>query len=96
MLGNSILSVNSYQAANDLLNKKGAIYSDRPRLPMVKELLVLLYRRGFDISHYSQHGMGLEPNSQVLLGRIFYLQENCAAEIPGTGRRHALSTGHAS
>ena len=50
VLGNSILSVNSYQAANDLLNKKGAIYSDRPRLPMVKELSVLLYRRGFEIS----------------------------------------------
>ena len=63
---------------------------------MVKELSQILHRRGFEVSHYSQYGMGLELNSQILLGRIFYVQENCAAEIPGTGRRHALSTGDAS
>ena len=39
-LGTSVLSVNSYQAANELLDKKGSIYSDRPRLPSLKELYV--------------------------------------------------------
>ncbi|TCD61769.1 hypothetical protein EIP91_007971 [Steccherinum ochraceum] len=38
-LGKSVLSINSYTAANDLLEKKGAIYSNRPRLPMLKEVL---------------------------------------------------------
>lgn len=37
-LGNSVLSINSYKVANDLLDKKGNIYSDRPRLPMDKEM----------------------------------------------------------
>ena len=37
-LGNSILNVNSYQIANDLLNKKGAIYSDRPSFAFLKEV----------------------------------------------------------
>ncbi|OBZ79891.1 O-methylsterigmatocystin oxidoreductase [Grifola frondosa] len=39
VLGNSIMAINSVQAANDLLDKKGAIYSDRPRLVMLKELM---------------------------------------------------------
>ncbi|TCD61489.1 hypothetical protein EIP91_008372 [Steccherinum ochraceum] len=53
-LGNSILSINSYNVANDLLNKKGSIYSDRPRLPKTKELdgwdwslVVKSYSEGF-------------------------------------------------
>ncbi|KAF8531880.1 cytochrome P450 [Gautieria morchelliformis] len=40
VLGKSIVSINSYKVANDLLDKKGAIYSDRPRLPMIKELRI--------------------------------------------------------
>ncbi|KAH8100126.1 cytochrome P450 [Cristinia sonorae] len=53
-LGNSVLSINSYKVANDLLDKRGAIYSDRPRLPMVKELfgwawnlIIMSYSEGF-------------------------------------------------
>lgn len=37
-LTKSILAINSYQAANDLLDKRGAIYSDRPDFPMIKHL----------------------------------------------------------
>ena len=40
VLGTPLLSINSYEAASDLLDKKGAIYSDRPRMPMIKELYV--------------------------------------------------------
>lgn len=39
-LGYSVLSINSYKAANDLLDKRGVVYSDRPRLPLIKELYV--------------------------------------------------------
>ncbi|TCD61765.1 hypothetical protein EIP91_007967 [Steccherinum ochraceum] len=55
-IGKSILSINSYAVANDLLEKKGAIYSDRPRLPMLKEvigwtwnLVVQSYSEGFAV-----------------------------------------------
>lgn len=40
VLGKPILIINSLLAATDLLGKRGAIYSDRPRLPMLKELYV--------------------------------------------------------
>lgn len=36
--GTSILSISSFQTATELLDKKNAIYSDRPRLPNLKEL----------------------------------------------------------
>ncbi|KAJ7123313.1 cytochrome P450 [Mycena crocata] len=39
VLGTSILSINSFDAANELLNRRGAVWSDRPRLPMIKELM---------------------------------------------------------
>ncbi|KAJ7222133.1 cytochrome P450 [Mycena pura] len=39
VLGTSILSLNSYHVANELLNQRGAVWSDRPRLPMIKELM---------------------------------------------------------
>ncbi|KAI0312135.1 cytochrome P450 [Amylostereum chailletii] len=35
----SILVINSYKAATDLLDKKSAVYSDRPRFVMIKELM---------------------------------------------------------
>ncbi|TCD66094.1 hypothetical protein EIP91_001852 [Steccherinum ochraceum] len=48
------MSINSYEAAVNLLDKRGAIYSDRPRMPMIKELLgwswnlvVMSYSEGF-------------------------------------------------
>lgn len=41
--GSSILAVNSLQVANELLDKKGAVYSSRPRLPYLKELYVDSY-----------------------------------------------------
>lgn len=37
-LGNSLLTLNSVSAANELLDKKGSVYSDRPRLVTLKEL----------------------------------------------------------
>ncbi|KAJ6456449.1 cytochrome P450 [Mycena sanguinolenta] len=39
VLGTSILSINSFHVANELLNQRGAVWSDRPRLPMLKELM---------------------------------------------------------
>ena len=38
ILGQDIVFVNSAQAAFDLLDKRGAIYSGKPRLVMVGEL----------------------------------------------------------
>ncbi len=37
-LGTGLLVINSFEAAHDLLDKKGSVYSDRPRLVMIKEL----------------------------------------------------------
>ena len=41
-LGKSIVVLNSVQAATDLLDKRGAIYSDRPRLVLFVDMSVLI------------------------------------------------------
>ncbi|GJE96382.1 cytochrome P450 [Phanerochaete sordida] len=38
VLGSNIIIVNSLEAANDLLDKRSAIYSDRPDMPMLNDL----------------------------------------------------------
>lgn len=37
-LGTPLLVINSFEVAHELLDKKGALYSSRPRLVMIKEL----------------------------------------------------------
>jgi hypothetical protein len=39
-MGKKILVLNSLEAAQDLLDKKGAIYSDRPRFVVIAEMCV--------------------------------------------------------
>ncbi|KAI0654156.1 cytochrome P450 [Cubamyces menziesii] len=39
VLGTPLLVINSFEAARELLDKRGAVYSDRPRLVMIKELM---------------------------------------------------------
>ncbi|KAJ7676990.1 cytochrome P450 [Mycena polygramma] len=39
VVGTSMIVLNSVEAANDLLDKRSGIYSDRPRLPMANELV---------------------------------------------------------
>ncbi|KAL7284541.1 hypothetical protein ACG7TL_001833 [Trametes sanguinea] len=39
VLGTHLLVINSFEAARELLDRKGALYSDRPRLVMIKELM---------------------------------------------------------
>ena len=46
--GQHYVILNSLKAAEDLLVKKSAIYSDRPRAPMINELYVL-YVHSFDV-----------------------------------------------
>lgn len=38
VFGQGLLFVNSYEAAFDLMEKKGSIYSDKPHLVMAGEL----------------------------------------------------------
>ena len=38
IFGQGLLFVNSYEAAVDLLEKRGAIYSDKPKMIMAGEL----------------------------------------------------------
>ena len=40
-LGNNILVLNSMKAINDLLEKRGSIYSDRPSFTVVGDLMGL-------------------------------------------------------
>ena len=40
VMGQPIIVLNSYQAAKDLLEKRGGIYSSRPRMVMLTELYV--------------------------------------------------------
>ncbi|KAF7343357.1 Cytochrome P450 [Mycena venus] len=39
VLGKKICIINSYEVANDLLNERSLIYSDRPAMPMVNDLM---------------------------------------------------------
>ena len=64
-LGTSVLSVNSYHAAYELLDKKGSIYSDRPRLPSLKELYV-----SFPKDHNLSLKMSNEAKSNVASGCV--------------------------
>ena len=43
VVGQPIIVLNSYRAARDLLEKRGGIYSSRPRMVMLTELYVYLY-----------------------------------------------------
>lgn len=42
VLGSHMLVLNSYEAARDLLEKKGGLYSNRPRFVVLNELYVLV------------------------------------------------------
>ncbi|KAG8956971.1 hypothetical protein FRC00_004648 [Tulasnella sp. 408] len=37
--GSNILIINSYEAATDLLDKRGTLYADRPRMVMMGEMI---------------------------------------------------------
>ncbi|KIJ63855.1 hypothetical protein HYDPIDRAFT_45476, partial [Hydnomerulius pinastri MD-312] len=39
VFGKHYIAINSAQAAYDLLDQRGTIYSSRPRMPMLKELM---------------------------------------------------------
>ncbi|KAG9048572.1 hypothetical protein FS837_012513 [Tulasnella sp. UAMH 9824] len=55
--GSTILVVNSYEAASDLLDKRGGLYADRPRMAMLGELVGL--EAGTPLSRYG-HGWKLQ------------------------------------
>jgi hypothetical protein len=40
ILGQKIIVLNSAEAASDLLDKRSALYSDRPSIPMVSDPLL--------------------------------------------------------
>jgi hypothetical protein len=42
VMGQKMCIINSYEVANDLLNDRSLIYSDRPAMPMVNDLHVEL------------------------------------------------------
>ncbi|KAJ7720782.1 cytochrome P450 [Mycena metata] len=50
-MGQKICIINSYKVANDLLNERSAVYSDRPPMPMVNDLY--------------KFNMGLQPYGPV-------------------------------
>ncbi|KAJ3521607.1 hypothetical protein NM688_g8996 [Phlebia brevispora] len=53
VLGTPIVVVNDFQTARDLFDKRGDIYSERPRMPMLNEALGFGWNFGFtaDTSH---------------------------------------------
>ncbi|KAJ7668691.1 cytochrome P450 [Mycena polygramma] len=92
VLGMSILSINSFDAANELLNRRGAVWSDRPRLPMIKELMgwdwALLfqsYNDGFFtprriIQQQFQPGIVARDYRPVMLFEVKVLLQNLLAK----------------
>ncbi len=45
VFGQGLVFLNSPEAVNDLLDKRGSVYSDKPQLVMVGELCVFLVVR---------------------------------------------------
>ncbi|KAJ7792939.1 cytochrome P450 [Mycena olivaceomarginata] len=72
VLGTDILVVNSAQAASALFGHKSAIYSDRPRMPMLGELIGLGWHFGF-----MPHG------EDWRLHRKIFAQEFTSAAVEG-------------
>ncbi|KAJ7634757.1 cytochrome P450 [Roridomyces roridus] len=72
VLGTDIVVVNSAQAAAALLGQKSAIYSDRPRMPMLGELVGLGWHFGF-----MPHGDNWRAH------RKLFAQESGASAIQG-------------
>ncbi|KAF7325866.1 Cytochrome P450 [Mycena kentingensis (nom. inval.)] len=75
-----MLLVNSAKAATDLFTKKSVIYSDRPRLPMIKEMIGLdwhfVYMNYGDEwrQHrkvFTQHASAFSPQKQLEWTKIF-------------------------
>jgi hypothetical protein len=60
IFGQVIVVLNSAEAAKDLLEKRSAIYSDRPALPIL-EMCVLQYFTHRVLAHNNQDGMGVDP-----------------------------------
>jgi hypothetical protein len=58
VLGTSLLYVNSAEMAYELFDKRSAIYSDRPTIPML-ELYVHVSLGSCHILHFKQNGMAL-------------------------------------
>ncbi|TDL26036.1 cytochrome P450 [Rickenella mellea] len=52
IFGRSLVILNSWKTVNDLLDKRSAIYSDRPRLVMAGELLG--YDQSIPLGHYNE------------------------------------------
>ncbi|KAF8208101.1 cytochrome P450 [Mycena galopus ATCC 62051] len=46
IMGQKICIINSYEVANDLLNERSLIYSDRPAMPMVNDLMDWKFNMG--------------------------------------------------
>ncbi|KAI0063334.1 cytochrome P450 [Artomyces pyxidatus] len=60
LFGRSIIFLNSYKACSDLLDKRSTIYSDRPRVPMVGELM------GFSwVTLFTNYGPEHRKNRQL-------------------------------
>ncbi|KAF7376816.1 Cytochrome P450 monooxygenase 67 [Mycena sanguinolenta] len=88
VLGTSILSINSFHVANELLNQRGAVWSDRPRLPMIKELMgwdwnlvVQSYNEGFAshrriVQQHFQPGVVAEQYRPVMKLEVKVLLQN--------------------
>ncbi|KAJ7456964.1 cytochrome P450 [Mycena latifolia] len=68
VLGTPVLCINSAQAASDLLDRQSVVFSDRPRLPLLKELtgwswnlVIMSYHEGFS-AHRKLVQQHLQPS----------------------------------
>ena len=65
IFGQVIVVLNSAEAAKDLLEKRSAIYSDRPVLPILEMCVVDYFTHGF-LAHNNQDRMGVVPASCII------------------------------
>jgi hypothetical protein len=65
IFGQVIVVLNSAEAAKDLLEKRSAIYSDRPVLPILEMCVVDYFTHGV-LAHNNQDRMGVVPASCII------------------------------
>ncbi|KAJ6622291.1 cytochrome P450 [Mycena sp. CBHHK59/15] len=67
VVGTSIIVLSSAEAANDLLEKRSSLYSDRARSPMVNELMGWTFALGF-IKYGMNWQRGVMTNDLIICG----------------------------
>ncbi|KAI6103420.1 hypothetical protein F5141DRAFT_1293335 [Pisolithus sp. B1] len=90
VFGKHMIVLNSAQAARDLMDKRAAIYSHRPRMPMLIDLVGNSWVRYF-LGQFKDWQHVQLKSSRTFLRNLFDDPDNWVAFLPFSGQLHRLS-----